>query len=345
MAILTPRQTLESYRKSDAVFIICQNNAKKMLEIAAINDEAASITGYGNEDIAGHPFSLILPERISSIISEFIEYEENKNDLQSVLSKVRDFAIKKKDGKEAEFRLRIVSGQPVDRNPCFYLVLIDEQKMRDGKAFRNIIKENFKGHEVIDPHTELPDRASLIKDLELMNYYVQDKHIKASFAVVDINYYDSLKSEYGEAACYKLHKHISEVFRQKLRVEDTLGTLSESTLGLILMETSQEEARMVLNRLRWAISVNPMHVDGEEVIAQVNISFMQIDGKMGHQEVLKTCEEYAQWQRADATNSLQLVVTEERRAKMAERRFKLIPVPIERRRNKERRLKKGKPTE
>lgn len=330
-------QTLESYRKSDAVFIVCQNNDKKILEIAALNDEAIRVTGYSNDEMVGHPLSAILPERISNIIDEFIEFEEEKTDLLAVLSKVRQFAVRKRDGKEAEFRLRIISGESNDRNPWFHLVLVDEQKARDANAFRAIIKENFKGHEVIDPRTNLPDRASLIKDIELITYYVRDKNIPASFAVVDINYYDKLLSRYGQDACDHLHKHISDVFRQKLRTEDTIGTLSERSLGVILVDASQEEARMVLNRLRWAISVSPLQLQKDELIAQVNVSFTQIDGKIGNIELLRKCEEYMLLQRGEIANSLQLVVARERRGDIAGERRKInIPVDNERRKGERR---------
>lgn len=330
---------LDSYRKTDAVLIVCQNNDKKILEIAALNDEACRVTGYSNEEMVSRPLSLVLPERISSTIDEFIEYEDGKNDLMAILSKVRDFAIRTRDGKETEFKLRIISGESIDRNPWFHLVLVDEQKVRDAAAFRSIIRENFKGHEVIDPRTDLPDRSSIIKDIELIIYYVRDKNIFASFAVVDINDYDELKNKYGQEACDKLHQHISHTFRQKLRTEDTLGSLSERTLGLILVGASQEEARMVLNRLRWAISVSPLNVGAEELLAQVNISFTQIDGGINNLELLKKCEEFMLWQRDTAINSLQLVITHDRRGMLPDRRKKNVPVAIERR-MRERRTKK-----
>lgn len=331
-------QALDSYRKADPVFIVCQNNAKKILEIAAVNEEAARVTGYSNEEIVGRPLSLVLPERINSVIDEFVEYENDKTDLMAVLTKVRQFAIRKHDGKEAEFKLRIVTGESMDNNPWFHLVLVDEQRIRDANAFRAIIRENFKGHEVIDARTGLPDRMSLVKDIELITYYVRDKGIEASFAVADINDYERLCKEHGQETCHALHRHISEVFKQKMRTEDTLGTLSERTLGIILVGASQEEARMVLNRLRWAISVSPFELDGQQIVAQVNLSFTPIDGKVGNFELLSKCEQYMIAQRTEATNSLQLVVARERRGEVAaDRRKQNIPVAVERRSGGERR--------
>jgi diguanylate cyclase (GGDEF)-like protein len=310
------------------------------VEIAAINDEAARVTGYTNEDLVGKPLANILPERVSSTITEFVEFAENKNDLFFVLSKIRNFSIKTRDGREMEFKLRIIHGESVDRNPWFHLVLIDEEKLRQVNAFRNVLQANFKGHEVIDEHTGLPDRASLIKDLEMVVYHVQKKEVSASFAVIDINDYEGQRMKHGEETCFRLHQHIGYICKLKLRAEDTIGTLSDRSLGIILIDAPQDPAHMVLNRLRWAIGVSPMQVAAkQELVAQVNIGFTQIDGQISHLEALEKCEEFMESLRPKANNSIQLVVTHERRGS-PDRRKENIPVKTERRKKSRRKDRK-----
>ena len=336
------QQAIDCYRKSDAVFIVCQNNAKKMIEIAALNEEATKISGYTNADLMGESLNVLLPERISTVINEFVEYDNNnESDLYSILGKVRQFAIRKKDGSEAEFKLRIVTGEKVDNHSLFHLVLVDEEKARDANTFRLIIKENFKGHEVLDPATGLPDRASIIKDLELITYYVRDKNIASAFAIIEINNYASLYSDYGAEVCSSLHYHISQIFRTKLRPEDTIGTLSNRSMGVILVGASQEEARQVLNRLRWAIGTTPMEVGKQDLIANVNIGFTYIDGKINNFELLEKCEHFMEEQRLQFKNSLQFILTYERREiKTRDRRQQSIPVELDRRRKDRRATKK-----
>ncbi len=342
VALINPSKALNTYRKSDAVFIVCQNNSRKIVEIAALNDEAMRVTGYTNEELVGQPLSIILPERIASIINEFVEFQEDEKDLFAVLSKIREFAIKTSDSREVEFKLRIIPGEAIDKNPWFHLVLVDEEKLRKESIFRDMLKENFKGHEVINETTGLPNRLSLIKDVELIIYYVQNKNISASFAVLDINHYEGLKAEYGEKVCTEIHKHISTICKQKLRSEDTIGTLSERSIGIILVDASQEAARMVLNRLRWAISITALKVKSEELLTQVNVCFTEIDGKISNTELIEKCEGYMAGQRAKINNSIQLVVTHERRAEPADRRKVSIPVEKERRRMGDRRGKRKK---
>ncbi|MEI7668613.1 MAG: diguanylate cyclase [Pseudomonadota bacterium] len=334
---LTLEQALDCYRKTDAVFIVCQNNKEKKLEIVALNDEARSITGYSNEEVIGKAFSTILPESINTLIDDYIVYESDKkedsNDLLTVLSKIRKIIIKKRDGSELEFKLRVIAGELMENNPLFHILLVDEKRDSDASAFRLIIKENFKGHEVIDPSTNLPDRASIMKDIELIIYYVRDKNIAASFAIIDINYYDQTKADYGVKICQEIHKHVSNIFRQKLRPEDTIGMLSERSLGVIMVGASQEEARIVLNRLRWAISVTALQLEKEELFASVNVCFTQIDGKTSNTELLDKCEKFTEEYRHKSHNSINLVVASERREeKSHERRKQNIPVELDRRR-------------
>lgn len=338
-----PAQVLDSYRKSDAVIIVCQNNAKKHIEIAALNDEAVYVLGYGNEDLVGKMLSTVLPDRIASTIEEFVEYDDGNNDLLTVLGKVRSFAVKNAKGGEAEFKLRVIRGDAIDHNPWFHLVLVDEEKQRKDNAFRDVLRENFKGHEVIDARTGLPNRLSIIKDLELVVYHVRERKLSASFAIIDINHYDSLVKDYGVETCNRLHRHVAQVCRLKLRGEDTVGTLSERSLGIILVDADQEPARMVLNRLRWAIGATPLELPKKDLVAQVNVSFTQIDGKISETEILEKCEGFSVEQRKQVHNAVQLVVTHERRSEgesKSDRRKQNLPVTLDRRKRERRKDEK-----
>jgi diguanylate cyclase (GGDEF)-like protein len=331
--LINPSQILDSYRKSDAVLIVCQNTLDKTIEIAAINGEAEHVLGYNNEQLVGKPLSDILPDRITSTIAEFVEYDNDNQDLLTVLNKVRNFSVKTVAGLEVNFKLKVIRGEAIDRNPWFHLVLVDEEKLRQESTFRNVLRENFKGHEILDDRTGLPNRVSLIKDLELVVYHVQSKDISASFAIVDINHYENLLRDYGPDICNSVHRHIGHICKLKLRAEDTIGTLSERSIGIIMVDADQEPARMVLNRLRWAIGASPLELPRKgDLVAQVNVAFTQIDGKIRETEILEKCEAYMVNLRKQVGNTIQLVVTHERReAVQKDRRKATVPVTIERR--------------
>jgi len=309
---------------------------KKQVEIAALNHEAIQVIGYTNEELLSKPLDSVLPERLSATIAEFVEFKEDKNDLLAVLNKIRNFALKTRDGRELQFTLRVIQGEAIDKNPWFHLVLIDEEKQRQRNTFHHMLQENFKGHETLDERTGLPDRASLIKDLELVSYHVRNKDISASFAVIDINDYEALHMKHEQEICDRVHRHIGQVCKLKLRSEDTVGTLSERMLGVLLVEAAQEPARMVFNRLRWTIGASPLRLSPRlEITVQVNIGFAQIDGTLAPMEILEKCELFVEELRQKVENHIQLVVPRERR-QLKDRREKAIPVAVDKRKKNRR---------
>ncbi len=313
MATLNLAQIFSSYRQSDAVLIVCQDNTRKTIEIVAANEAMAHVSGYTSQHLAGQPLAAILPERIRAVVAEMVEYGNDTKDLLAVTSKIRDFAVKSRHGQEIPFRLRITYGEAIDGNPWFHLLFIDEERLGRVQAFRRLLKENFKGHEVIDDYTGLPNRMSLEKDVELTVHAIRSKDFVASFAAMDINQYEELEATYGHDVCNKLYQHIGQACKLKLRAEDTVGSLSGQTLGVILADALQEPARMVLNRLRWVISVTPLPLPKGELTAQVNIGFMQIDNAMEPTDVLEKCESFVVGIRGAVHNSIQLVEVQDRR--------------------------------
>lgn len=323
---------LDSYRKSDAVVIVCQNNSFKTLDIAAANEEAARILGMSVPELVGIPLSRVIPDRIKSTIEEYVEFTEDGQDLLAVLVKVRNFSLKLKNGTEQPFRLRIIRGEEFDRNPWFHLVFVNEAVQPVAQTAREELRVQFKAQEAINEQTMLTNRGSIIKGLEQIVASVKAGKVRASFAALDINEYESIRNDHGVDVCNALHRHLGIICKQKLRQEDIVGSLSERSIGLALVDANQEEARMVLNRLRWTIGTSPLETKGLEIGTQVNVAFSEIDGKILPTEVLEKCEgDMLSLRKSGKVNVINLAVTHERRERV-ERRQQNIPVEIDRRR-------------
>lgn len=337
---------LSTYRKSDAVIMICQDNAKRVIEIGAINDVAERILGYKSEEISHKSLFSILPSRLEESIRDMVEFVENGPDLAEVLNKLRNFTIKNKQGQEIPYNFKIVRSDTIDRNPLFQLVLVDEEVQKQKLVFRNVIHENFKGFEVVDQNTGQPNRASLIKDLELKLFHANSKDLVACFAVIEIDRFTEFCRIHGDEAGLQLHRHIAALTKNKLRFDDTIGSLSLHSIGVVLMETNNAAARMVFNRLRWSIVNTPFITPKNESVAfTVSIAFCRIEGNVKATDFLEKCEEYLASQRdKDYTGStLHEVVVDERRNKAFDRRQKKLAVAIERRKSERRGTTDGDP--
>ncbi|MDE3017049.1 MAG: diguanylate cyclase [Pseudomonadota bacterium] len=296
---------LLGYRSNDAVVTICQNNRAKSIEINDLNKEAEDMLGYRSRDMAGRPLQQLLPPRIAEMLNEYVEFERDANDVGQVLSKVQSFSIIGQDGKEAGYRLKVVRTESTGDAIHFKLVLQDKTGLRRNEALRKAIEDNFKGHEVLDEDTGLPDRHSLEKDVELMGYYSNKSDLRSCFAILHLDHYDELFSQYGRPACHAMMRHIAAICRQGLRPDDVVGSILYKRLGVLLIDTTPESARMVFNRLRWQIAANPILLpDKTSIGLSVSISFCRIGGRVSEKSVIEDCSAAIENMGAQGINAL-----------------------------------------
>lgn len=281
----------QGYRASDAVITICQDNERKLVEIRDINRPAEGVLGYGAQSVSGKPLAGFLPKRIQALLHEYVEFEPEGNDVGNVLSKVQSFCMLDSKGKEAAFRLKVVRIESPDGRAHFRLILQGKTPDRKEEAFRSLLRENFKGHEVLEPNTELADRNSLVKNIELTHYYVVKEALHASVALLALDNYDALAAQHGAGVCYGMLKHIAQLAKQNLRGDDTVGCPAPSSLALILLDTTPESARMVLNRLRWLVAANPYaDAKGNNVPLTVSIAHVSMEAEVTVKDLLPRLE-------------------------------------------------------
>lgn len=307
-----------AYRSHDGYLAVCQDNEAKTILITEINSAAEEITGYQSSALVGKPLGDFLPPRIAELMSEYVEFEQGANDVGAVLAKVQSFSLVSGGGKEIGFRLKVVRLESTGNREHFRLILQDKQGHRRNEAFRSIISENFKGHEVLDSTTGLPDRYSLSKDIELMLYYTNKGDLQACFAILQLDYFDDMFSQYGRDTCQAMMAHIAANARQSLRNDDTIGTISHQRIGLMLMDTSIESARLVLNRLRWQIAANPFILPDKTTVGlSASIGYARIGGRVNDKNLLTDCEEFLDAQGVALVNALSEISEVEKR-KLAE---------------------------
>lgn len=296
---------LLGYRSNDAVITICQNNTAKSIEISDINKVAEDMLGYGNAELLQQPLTRILPPRIAELLTEYVEYGSDINDVGMVLGKVQSFSIIGKDGKETGYRLKVVRAESTGSNVVFKLVLQDKMGLRKNEDLRRAIQDNFKGHEVLDADTGLPDKYSLGKDIELMGYYNSKSDLRTCFSIMQIDHYDELFSQYGRPVCQAIIKHVAFVCRQNLRPDDVVGSINYKRLGVLLLDTTPESARMVFNRLRWQIAANPFTLpDRTTVGLSISIGFSRITGRVNDKTIMENCDGALDEMGASAANAL-----------------------------------------
>ncbi|MGE3713974.1 MAG: GGDEF domain-containing protein [Alphaproteobacteria bacterium] len=296
---------LLGYRSDDAVLTICQNNGTKSIEINDVNENAQKLLGYVDTELKGKPLIKILPKRIADMLEDYVEFAIDANDVGSVLSKVQSFSVVDKEEKEHGFRLKVVRAESDGKNMNFKLVLQDRMGLRKNEALRQAIQENFKGHEVLDPDMMLPNRYSLEKDIELMGYYNSKSDLRTCFAVLQLDHYNDMLTQYGHNLCMGLVRHMATICRQNLRPDDVVGCVSPHRIGILLLDTVPESARMVFNRLRWQIASNPYDLpNGNTLGLSVSIGFARVTGVIKDRNLINECCGMLDMQDKNSANAL-----------------------------------------
>ncbi len=294
-----------AYRVDDAVLTVCQNNLSKSIEIMEISESACLLLGYSAAEITGRKLVNFIPQRLSELLDEYVEYEENSNDLGAVLSKVQNFSVISRNDEEKTFRLKVVRGESTRNKITFRLVLQDSIYRRKDEALRKIIQDNFKGHEILHPLLNLPDRRSLEKDIELAVYYHRKNAMHSSFLLIKPDNLEKLSTQYSQQQCLEFIKHIARICRSNLRPDDVLGAVSDSLLGILLLDAVSESTRMVANRLRWKISSQAYKFSDNSLISlSASMCYYDIDGDISPELlVAKSIDKISAFDK-DSTNIL-----------------------------------------
>jgi len=278
------------YRNNDAVLTICQNNPNKTITISGINQAASDLTGFAPADFIGSPLKNVLPARIGELLDEYVEFDNNANDVGAVLGKVQSFSILGKDGKEKAYKIKVMQAESGSGNLFFSIVLRDAMDIRKNEAVRNVIQENFKGHESINQVTGLPDRDSLVKDIGLMKRYASTG-VNSCLAILQLDHADEITAKYGEEVFNNIIKHVAFIARQSLRPDDVLASINNKQIGVLLVDAAFASARMVFNRLRWQIAANPYITPNKTSIGlSISMSFCKIGGNNSDEEFLQNAE-------------------------------------------------------
>jgi diguanylate cyclase (GGDEF)-like protein/PAS domain S-box-containing protein len=279
------------YRTNDAVITVCQNNKAELVTISEINKTAEELIGFNSSELTNKPLGYILPERIVELLKEYIDFENDSNDVGTVLSKVQSFSVIRKNGSEKAYKIKISRTESSGNISFFSLVLQDTLVARKNEAASKIIKDNFKGHESLDMQTELPNRASLVRDIELIKHHSNTNGMMSCFAVVQIDGYDKFMAQNGNVVCNELVKFVASIASRSLRPDDIVGIVGDGRIGVLLVGITSGSERLILNRLRWQIASNPyIYNDQKPIGLSVSIGFYSILQGGNNEKIIERCE-------------------------------------------------------
>jgi len=280
-------------RSTDGVVSLAQDNSSRKIIVKDANPLAMGLLGITSSQMEeGLEIQKILPLRINEMISDFVEFIEGERDIGDVLSRVRNFTVINNIGNEIPVSLKILNREPYGRNARFDLLLRDLTIQLEFEAKRRSIVESLRGFEVLDEITGLPNRPSLLKELEMVTYFVGSRDINASFVIVEISQQNHLEESFGRLGSRAIRKSVAQRLKSALREGDSIGMLDSNRYGVILMDADKDSTMLAINRLRISVTSQPIAVMNTEFTApRLAIGNCQISAGTTIDETLKRADE------------------------------------------------------
>lgn len=289
-------------RRGDAIIKVAERTDPRVMEICGTNHAFDKLARPMDTDaLMGQPLSSILGSETKAIL-------EDVEDKAEGLKRLREFKLLLNGQESDGMDIKVVQAPP--ENDCFayFIVLRDaESELVRRRQSQGLVFANLKGHEDIDEESSLPNRASFMKDLEMIQHQVRSGRVQACMALLQYDHYDAIIKGYGEALRPALAKHMASVYRTHMREYDSMSRLRENMYALLLLDAGPEEARIALNRLRTTMHAHPL-VMGEQLQIAIGIStgFTEITGKFSPDERLKATRQAMMEAAADGGNLLKM---------------------------------------
>lgn len=275
----------------DASLLVSQNNQKRTVKVVEISVQAAELLGYVHQEIEGLPLQTILSDATKETLEELLEFDDAAEDLDDVIKRIHHFRLKRYNGEEVPVAIKIFRESVRDQNQWFRLLVKDERRQIAEKSITSALREHFEGVRSVDAETGLPERNSCARYFEMVQNYGKSHELKACFAVLRIDRHEKNMARYGKSGCLQLLQHVAACCRGSFREEDIVCQLSESSIGLFLLNIELESARVVLNRLRWNIRNHRIDFGGKSDFSNtVSIVFAPVHAHLDD-DLLSACEQ------------------------------------------------------
>lgn len=275
-------------RKGDIKLCICQKNDERALIIETADAAIENIIGYEAQELVGRDIRDILLPMVNEIILTQFHFKEDGDDIATIIGRIRDFGFVTKLGYEVKLSMKINRTITDDDHARFEIIIKDHSEISEGSksALRN-----FRGRQVIDANTGLPDKKSFMKEGEFINFCVSKDRIKASFALISIDGFSNFKEQYGEEITKEIVADLVARCRINFREDDILGAIDDNIIGVILLEAPAAIAKNPLNRLRWQIASRPFIIKGgEQASITLSIVYTEITKKSLVEESINNCQ-------------------------------------------------------
>ena len=164
-------------------------------------------------------------------------------------------------------------GEDIDVNNFEHVTRVVADRVADLIARRSRrLFETVQQEANEDALTGLPNRRYLDRLMESQFEQAQRADEALVIALIDIDHFGEINKAWGWPTGDKTLVAMAQVLRDNLRASDELARYGGEELGVVMMGTSLEQARPVLERLRQAVAAHPFtSTEGQPIELTISI--------------------------------------------------------------------------
>lgn len=132
-------------------------------------------------------------------------------------------------------------------------------------------QKNLENIAMMDGLTGLYNHRLVLELLEKELYRSTRKETSLVFAMIDIDYFKSVNDEYGHQVGDKVLKNVGNKILENVRTGDIVGRYGGEEFSIVLPGCSEDEAKIISERIRNLIEENIIVIDQQEIKVTVSI--------------------------------------------------------------------------
>jgi len=237
------------------------------MHIEYANAAAASLTGYGVEELVGQPLSLLLPPKVANFHDGYVAHYHKHGETQGVLGEPRRFEILTRDRSLIPIQLKAFRLDGADEKRRFGATMVDlrAQVLLEKEQLHTMAL--LKRLALIDPLTELWNRRAFDDALDRQCALVSRHHSAAALAVIDIDHFKQVNDTYGHAAGDKVLQQLASHLKKIVRKEDMCARLGGEEFGVLMPACDPESAVVVIERALQRVATDRFDLDHGHAIS------------------------------------------------------------------------------
>ena len=217
-------------------------------------------------------FDRYLAKPLSELMSQVTDVQKNQN----VGKRINLSNIENNELSQLQHHMNMMlSAMEQDRQR----LLEDEQSKRnwleDAVTKRTeellILNEKLKSLASQDSLTGVLNRGSFFATAQHLLVLCQRQKSQASLVLMDLDHFKLINDNYGHFIGDKVLIHFTQTIQTFLRKSDLVGRLGGEEFAIFLNETAMDEAFLLAEKIRKAISNSTLEVDGKIVTYTVSL--------------------------------------------------------------------------